>query len=193
MSILKGYFFLISLLLFSLSTIAQVKQEREYRIEASEVPEPARQFIDSIGGTPCVRWYYEENLEGNSIEGKLMYFKKKHSIEFSTDGQLQDVEILIDFDELPEPLQEAIEDRLDKEFDNFKVKKVQRQYTGQRLVLLELTKTGQSTSPYTTHYEMVIKGKKDHQKNLYEVTFSQQGELLEKEQILFRNTDNLEY
>ncbi|MFA0961655.1 hypothetical protein AB9P05_07600 [Roseivirga sp. BDSF3-8] len=189
----KCYIFLVSLQFVFLATMGQVKQEREYRIEASEVPELARQFIDSIGGTPCVRWYYEENLEGNSIEGKLRYYKKKHSIEFSTEGQLQDVEILIDFDALPERLQEAIKKQLGKEFDNFKVKKVQRQYTGERPALLELTKTGNTSLPYTTRYELVVKGKKDSQKNLYEITVDQQGNILKNEEILFRNTDNLEY
>lgn len=180
-------------LLLSASAYGQVKQEKEHRIEASEVPEPARQFIDAIGGTPCVRWYYEQNLEDNSIEGKLMYYKKKHSIEFDTGGQLQDVEILVDFKELPENLQETIQKQLSAEFDNFKVKKTQQQYSGERSVLLELIKTGKTTFPYTTRYELVVKGKKDHQKNLYEITFNQQGNLLEKEEILFRNTDNLEY
>src|SRR5690606_9432526 len=122
-----------------------------------------------------IHWYYEENLTGNSVEAKLTFRKKKYSIEFDTLGNLQDVEILINWAEIPKKVQNNITSNLDSVFTVSKIKKIQIQYIGNNAALLDLAKKQFTNREYTTNYELIVVGKKDTQKKLYEVVFSQNG------------------
>ncbi|MEL7341524.1 MAG: hypothetical protein AAGM67_13685, partial [Bacteroidota bacterium] len=79
---------------------AQEKLEKERRIQDDEVPAAARSFIDScmFGGT--IKWYSEEELDGMSVEAKLKEVGYRYSIEFDTLGQIEDVEIEREPDQL---------------------------------------------------------------------------------------------
>jgi hypothetical protein len=89
------------LLLLATSAFGQVKYEKEFRLKPGQVPVKARQFIDSINLQQKVKWYYEQNLKGNSIEAKFRMNHKRYSIEFDTLGNLQDVEVQIGWEQMP--------------------------------------------------------------------------------------------
>lgn len=186
-------FYITLALLFSVHVLGQTKQEREYRLKIQKVPIAARQFVDSIQSKKKIHWYYEENLTGNSVEAKLTFRKKKYSIEFDTLGNLQDVEILINWAEIPKKVQNNITSNLDSVFTVSKIKKIQIQYIGNNAALLDLAKKQFTNREYTTNYELIVVGKKDTQKKLYEVVFSQNGAVNGISEIIFKNTDNLEF
>ncbi len=173
--------------------IAQQKFEKEYRIEAADVPLVARQFVDSLDFGRRVRWYREVSQQGESIEAKSKREGQKYSVEFGLSGDLQDVEIEIAWRDLPEALRKNIEQSLKAEFDRFKIRKVQRQFTGKSKDILNQLRQPDGGGDLTTKYELVLKGRKGGETNQFEYTFSADGKLEKRAKMVFRNTDNLEY
>ncbi len=185
--------FFMPVLLLPLFTEAQTKFEKEYRIKTDEVPETALQFIRTSNTDLSEKWYYEENQLDNSIEAKFKFNKKRYSVEFDTMGNLQDIEIETDFEALAEALQSKITASLQNNYSKHKIRKLQVQYSGDINSLAELLENSASQNRYKVRYEIIVKGRKNRQWNLYEITFNHAGELKKTDQIIFRNTDNLEF
>ena len=107
---------LLSLLFFvSTSAFSQEKYEKEYRIKTAKVPQAALEFIHSAGFAKKVKWYREEGLTSNSIEAKTKHHKTKYSIEFNTAGEIEDVEYIIQWEDMPALTRINIEN-LDKQY-----------------------------------------------------------------------------
>lgn len=171
----------------------QQKFEKETRIKPSKVPGPAQQFIAAIPFPRKVKWYQEENLSSSSFEAKTRYNKHKYSIEFDTDGELQDVEIKIKWAAVPELTKTAIQEYLKKTFDQFRYSKIQEQLSGETAAIINHLLGEEKKETITTQYEIVLKGKKAGQTSWFEYTFDAQGKFKDQKTIIFRNTDNLEY
>ncbi|MEZ4942235.1 MAG: hypothetical protein R3D58_15260 [Saprospiraceae bacterium] len=189
----KTLFLCLAALLPLATAAGQTKYEREYRIKTQAVPAPARQFVDSLAFRKKVKWYFEENLRGNSIEAKVCRDKKRFSIEFDTSGVLQDIEIQHRWTDIPEHTRNQITATLDSLFVRHDIRKIQIQYAGDRSALFKLAQNQQPAKAYTTRYEMVVKGKKPDGLRLYEITLDENGALRALEEIVFKNSDNLEY
>lgn len=189
--ILKTYLLVLALFL-PLLAVSQ-KFEKEYRIETEEVPEKAFQFIHSEDNDFSEKWYFEENLEGNSIEAKFKYNRKKYSVEFDTLGNLLDIEVESPFKDLPDKLQASIKNSLQKTYSKFTVRKMQVQYSGTINSFADFIAESEKAKQYTIYYELVVKGRENREWNLYEMTYNNRGELEKTEQIILRNTDNLEF
>lgn len=171
----------------------QTKFEKESRLKTHQVPPKAMLFVDSLAFQQKVKWYYEQNLQGNSIEAKFRFESKIYSVEFDTVGNLQDIEIGIGWQDMPAATIENICTALHAKYASFTINKIQVQYKGKPSVLLSLLKKGQTNEPYTTNYELIVKGRMGREVKLYEITFNQRGILTDTAEIIFRNTDNLEY
>ncbi|MEL6254700.1 MAG: hypothetical protein AAFR87_22000, partial [Bacteroidota bacterium] len=87
------YILVLGLLVRGNYAQAQIKYEREYKLKPTEIPMPAKIFVDSCKFSTQITWYKEESQDGKSIEAKLKHKGKKYSIEFDTVGLLQDMEI----------------------------------------------------------------------------------------------------
>lgn len=187
--------FVINSLLFLCigPVLAQQKFEKEYRIEATDVSPLARQFVDSLDFGRRVGWYREISQQGESIEAKSKRGGQKYSVEFGLAGELQDVEIEIAWRSLSDDIQRNIEQSLNADFEKFKIRKVQRQFSGQGEEVLNQINHPSQGNNVTTKYELVLKGRKDGETNEFEYTFSANGILEKKAKMNFRNTDNLEY
>ncbi|MFW5760574.1 MAG: hypothetical protein ACOCXH_06315 [Cyclobacteriaceae bacterium] len=193
MRISKDIIFLAFTLFFPAILLAQTKYEKEYRIKQEEVPEKALEFIHSASIDFSEKWYFEENLEGNSIEAKFKYNQKRYSVEFDTSGNFLDIEIKTPFDALLEKLQASIKNSLKNTYSKFKIRKMQVQYSGSIPSFADFLNEPNREEHYNIHYEIVVKGKKNRRWNLFEMTYNSQGELKKTEQIILRNTDNLEF
>lgn len=172
---------------------AQQKFEKESRLDPAEVPAEAIQFVQAVEKDTRWKWYSEENLIGNSVEAKTKYNGKWYSVEFDTSGKIQDVEIEKDFSEVDEKVSSTILKALDSMFSTHKIDKIQIQYSAESPVLLAILNSKADRSTSRIQYEMVVKGKKEGRPKLYELTFDDKGNLLESAEIIFRNTDNLEF
>ncbi|HBH07714.1 MAG TPA: hypothetical protein DDX92_14050 [Flavobacteriales bacterium] len=181
-----------ALLLCFYAAQSQEKVEREYRIKEGEVPAEALKFIDACNFDKKIKWFREENESGSSIEAKVRRQNRRHSIEFSKTGVLEDIEIEIDFEELPANTKGKIISGLDELFAKWSIRKVQIQYKGTTDKLLALIREDVNTS-LQKRYEIVLKAKKDRRLQMFQITTGQDGEIVEVQKIDLRSTDNLEY
>jgi len=179
--------------IFQIDANAQQKFEKESRLKTDDVPSAALQFIEAVEMNYRWKWYFEENLKGNSVEAKTKYNGKRYSIEFDTSGKIQDVEVETELPGMDENVSRNIVQALDSMFNRFKIDKIQIQYSAESPVLLAILNNITTRSDYKVQYEIVVKGKKTGRPKLYELTFSDSGKLLDSVEIIFRNTDNLEY
>ena len=86
-------FILVWMLPFN--AMAQNKYEREHRILKSQFPEKALGLItDKLVGAKRVRFYKEIDSAKISYEAKFKKDKLRYSVEFDTEGTLEDIEVL---------------------------------------------------------------------------------------------------
>lgn len=189
------YKFLILLILFSISTIlfAQDKFEKESRIQPKDVPPRALLFIDSLNLKTKIKWYKEEGLVKESIEAKFKLNKVKHSVEFDTYGKIEDVEIIVNWEDLELDLKDSIFFQLNIDCLSHKIVKVQRQFLGSENELLFQIKNRDVFEPLKIRYEMIIRCKYEKKVDLFEYLFNYDGKLISRSRIIFKNSSHLEY
>jgi len=189
----SGTCFILFFMLLAYTAQGQQKLERETTIKKELVPAQALQFIEGVKDKKRLKWYFEENLEGASVEAKFKAEGSKYSIEFDTAGYIEDVEVVRKMRQMPVPVLKSICTTLDTIFTRHRIGKIQQQFTGSRQALLQVANRQQVPPEVVVRYEVVVKGKKDKAARLYEMTFNDTGKLLNTRQIIFKNTDNLEY
>lgn len=180
-------------IVFQMTANAQQKYERESRMKTDEVPVEALRFIEAVDMQTRWKWYYEENLKGNSVEAKTKYDGKRYSVEFDASGDIQDVEVETVLEEMDEKVSDKIMEELDSLFVRYKIEKIQVQYTAYRQLLISLLNDKSVVPDLNVQYEIVVKGRTANRPKLYELTFTDAGRLLESSEIIFRSTDHLEY
>lgn len=191
--ILIQYSLSVLLVLGSFTLYAQDKTEIERGIHASEAPSVARDWLsETYVNISRIHWYLEKSSDGTSYEAKLRQHGAWHSVEFDEDGTLQDVEIIVALNELPEPVRQGMEAYFDTTYAKHRIRKIQQQLTGPS----EAVRTAIRNEPaqaVTYRYEVEFYGKNDRSKALWEGLFDNQGQLLERRRIVLRPTDNLMY
>jgi len=191
---MKHTWLLVVLFFMVDSLYSQDKFEKESRIKSSEVSMKATNYIESIfPESRKIKWYLEENLEGIAVEAKIKENRTVYSIKFDTLGNLQDIEFIQRFDELPSRVQQKIRGYFQGNYDRHKIRKTQIQWIGDanllRSVLLKETQSQQ----YEVNYEIVFSGRKDGDTRSYEALFSDTGEHIETKKIIPRNLNHLIY
>lgn len=190
---MKIFFISCLLLLSAIPLLSQVKYEKEYRIKAEQVPAAAKVFIDKLTFQRPVKWYKEESLTTITYEAKTKEEGQKYSIEFDSTGQIEDIELKINWTSILASARASIEDALSESFERYRLIKIQRQWTGAAEDLVEAVKTKSTGDRLRVRYEIIVKGKSDAGWQWYEITFSDAGTQLSSKRIILRNTDNLEY
>ena len=185
----------ILVLVFSVPTAlsAQLKFERETRLKEEDVPDPALSFIQQANLDSKVKWYFEENLEGNSVEAKFKLDQVRYSVEFDTTGSIQDIEVEVKAATLAPTILATIKEQLAQQFSRYKIQKIQLQYSGPEEVLSTALVQHPDIGEAETRHEIVVKGRNSEDTALYEFTFDQDGQLLKQERIVFKNANHLEY
>lgn len=177
------------------ATIAQVKYEKEYRLNQEQVPTIALDFVDKLGFEKKVKWYKEEAIDKTSIEAKTKHLSKKYSVEFNSDGEIEDIEIKIKAAEVPAEVYQSIIQYLNTNYQKVKICKIQLQLSGESNALIQTINNQdiKDNSTITTRYEIVLNAKENRKYQKLEYLFNHQGDMLHKAMILLKNTDNLEY
>lgn len=188
-----NYIITLTLLLVYHVTFSQVKLEREYALPISEVPTKASSFTKEYFGDLKLKWFAEESDKGKSIEAKSFKKGKTFSIEFSHDGELQDIEKKIKFSSLNAPTKQAIISKLKSDFDKFKIRKTQVQWSGELEAVKQYLMSEKVSSGLTIAYEIEVEGRTNSNSKMYEYLFTEKGEHIEKKQIVTRSTFNLEF
>lgn len=172
---------------------AQQKYEREIRVRSQTVPAAAEAFVSACAGSERIRWYQEINLGFYNFEAKVKRNGRHYSIEFDSTGVIQDVEMSVRFNHLPDAVQEAVQASLAGRCSKYRITRVQRQWTGAAQVLQELVQDGTTQGPHTERLEIVFSCKSDQGPVLYEALFDALGNLENLLEIIPRNTDNLDF
>ncbi len=174
------------------SIFGQTKYEKEYRLKTKDVPQKALDFVEQLNFNQTIKWYREEGLNRISVEAKTKFHSKKYSIEFDSTGLIEDVEIIVNWEDLPKDARSNICQSLEEAHQKFRIVKIQIQYSGSPENIIQKVK-GDTESEITTKYEIVVKAKTSGNFESFEYLFDAQGIFIQKAVIIFKNSDNLEY
>jgi hypothetical protein len=185
---------LITLLLVgNTHIIAQQKYEREVRIQTEDVHPDALQFINNTPINTKIKWYREIGLDTTSIEAKTKYNGQRYSIEFSENGILEDIEVEIKTRDLEETIFNSLKKTIENTYGNFKLEKIQLQYTGNPELLKSVFNTNPVPDAITIKYELVISSKESGTFKQFELLFNEALELVSTTEIITKNNINIEY
>jgi hypothetical protein len=190
---LSVYFIIFLILLSNTDLSAQQKYEKESRIKPRDVPQKALNFIDSANIKAKLKWYFEQGLNRSSVEVKFRQNKQKHSVEFDTLGNIEDIEIEIKQSDLDATLKDVINAHLKKDCIKHRIEKIQRQFSGSRPQLIAKLKNLESIQNLVIKYEVVVRCTSRNKVELLEYLFDDKGAVLSTSKIIFKNSSHLEY
>jgi hypothetical protein len=186
----------VVMLLWSLPILAQAKYESEFRIKKSEFPQNAIALIrDQIEDVKRLRFYKEIDSVTISFEAKFKKDRLHYSIEFNSEGVLQDVEIRIREIDVPNDVLKSITKHLEKAHPNYKIHKIQQQYPirdGMRVKKLIEDAFQNLLLPYI-NYELIVSCKADTGRLEFEYLFDGEGNFISKRKSLPANYDHILY
>jgi hypothetical protein len=171
---------------------AQDKIERELRVKEKEVPKEAKDWLyDAFETTKRPKWYQEVFESGYSYEAKFKLKGKFYSVEFDSLGWIQDVEIEIDFKELPNEVQAGLEAYLSADYRSSDIKRIQIQYSGKPDDLEDFFDEN-SLEGILTRFEIEFIGLDETgHSGLWEGLFSEEGKLVRRRKIILTSSENL--
>jgi len=185
---------LLLLLIISTQTIfSQSKYEKEIRIGENEVPIKAKTFVEKLQPTNRVRWFKEIGLDSYSYEAKTKINGKRISIEFSSDGEFEDIETTIKLHEIPTETRHIIQQFLATRYERFKIDKIQRQYSGEAASVLAYMADKTADRAVVKHFEIVISVKEEGSFVMREYLFDEDGNFISSQQIIHEIPVNLIY
>ena len=184
----------LAMLLYLNSSLsyAQEKQEQEFRIDDSEVPQAASSFIAQVPVKKLFRWYKEKNGSLVTFEAKGRWNRHEISIEFNDAGVIEDIEITQKMRSIPQAVRECITAVLREESSRYRIKKMQYQFVGKPEVLLALLMRD-SLEQLASNYELVVQVKVDNAYHIYEYLFDNSGKLTQRLEVMERNSFNIQF
>lgn len=172
---------------------AQEKNEVEKRVKKREVHEQAIEWLnDAYENNRKTKWYFQTDGEKEVFEAKLKHKKHLHSVEFDLDGNVRNIEILIDENELDKKVYKVITTYFNSKYTKYSISKIQIQYTGEGDDLEDVIDENEFEN-ITINYEIEFYGKSSTDDELWEGLFDAEGVLIEKRIINLKTTDNLDY
>jgi hypothetical protein len=94
---------------------------------------------------------------------------------------------------LKTPIRNEINARFKSDFDKFKIRKIQIQWSGDFEAVKHFLRTETKSDGLKTAYEIEVEGRRAGSSSMYEYLFTEKGELLRKKEIEERTTTNLEF
>ena len=157
-----------------------------------EVPEVSRQWLSTaFPNLPKVKWYKETTSGKESYEAKFKRNKKRYSVEFDTNGAVEDVERLTKWRALSNEVQASLGSTFD-EMERFKLIKIQEQWTAATPRLLSEAILNNDRAAITLRFEVVFKANIEGEQAIWEGLFDANGQMLSKRKVILRPTDNLD-
>ena len=155
--------------------VGQTKFEKEVRISTDSVPPAALKFIEEAPFKNKIRWYKEYGLKDSSIEAKTRHKGKRWSIEFNSNGSLEDIEVEYKLSDLKPSIRQNIEKHLDEKFKNHSVDKLQFQFNGSPSAIKNWLKDQQRISGIIIKYALIVNAKVDSEYKSFEMLYDYTG------------------
>lgn len=173
---------------------AQDKTEREYRIDISLVPIKAQDFVAHFEPTKRLKWLQEEGENSTSIEAKFKKKGRRHSIEFTTEGHLEDLEIVVAFSQIPKRVRNQIRNTLKNTFEYYKIEKTQEQYSQAPDQILQWLEASAENRILPPKYEIVVKTRNSGEKSRrFQYLFNETGQEVQRSRIAIRSDNILRF
>ncbi|MCB0628439.1 MAG: hypothetical protein KDC80_01360 [Saprospiraceae bacterium] len=189
----QKFLVLISIIAFTHPGFAQTKYEQEIRIRQIEVPKKAGDFVDGMQLTRKIKWYKEIGHLRTSFEAKTKYKGKRLSIEFSGNGNFEDLEVEIHTNEIPPDTYKNISEYLSGTLGKYVIEKIQIQYRGDPKSIRRYTQHLGSDGDLIIHYEVEVAAKMDGSFVKFEYLFNEDGAFVKQSRIIQKVTDNIVY
>jgi hypothetical protein len=196
------YSIYLLLLIFLLSCTSEVFGQAEKRgversINKSEMPAIALETLDEFWpNMDNIRYFYETDGDSETFEAKLEWMGKKYSIEFTEEGNIIDVEQLVDMSEIATDPAESINEYLLQEFDRVRITRLQRQYladdedeTDDIDFIDDILE--EDHEDYVIRYELEVEGKGESGIGGFEFLFDGNGNIIQRRRIIRRSLDNI--
>lgn len=186
---------LFLVLLYSTTLFCQLKQERESRISKAEFPTIAIELLQPYTtSVKRLRFYKEQDGKKFSYEAKFKKDRLRYSVEFSENGQLEDVEFIIKAIDIPDESFNNIQSYLQANYRKHRIKKIQQQYVLNEGTAEALLKTAfQNLLNAKITYELIVATKDKDGFSEYEITFNAQGAHLSTRRSIDPNYDHVLY
>lgn len=182
----------VVLFIFSFSAYAQQpKEEREEDIERSEMPEAVQTYLTQNLPSEArkVRDYFETDGSKKSYETKFKYRGRKYSVEFSEEGELEEIEAKAKPGELAKVIINNIRSYLENENDRYKIEKLEAQYRpGKEDAMQRALNIFKSEPDY---FEVIVATRNDDKFQKYEITFDSQGNFVKQRKVIRISYDYL--
>lgn len=178
--------FLLSIILILLvnAAFSQVtKNEVEKRIKRSEMPAEAILILKNMPiNLKNAKFYLEKDNEHSSFEAKVKFKGHKYSIELDENGELLDIEIAIDLNEIPENVTKFIKNYLKNTYERHKIEKIQEHFIPVN------TKDAFDERKKPDKYEFIVATKnKENKLEEMEIHFDSTGKELETRKVIRRS------
>lgn len=175
---MEKVFLICSILLFGLHSWSQTKNEQEVRVKLDVFPDPAINVVSELPKR-CkrIRFYKETDGEKQSFEAKFKYKRQHYSLEFNTEGVIEDIEVIIEPKEIEDDVKSKIEDYFEEHFDKFQYVKIQKQYVYYK-TLKPITFVNEVLSKHSKaeiNFEIIAEVKSDSKRNVGEFLFGRHG------------------
>lgn len=151
-----------------------VKQEIEASIRASEFPASALALLNpTLRRAADIRYFRETDGQVRSYEAKFWLDGARWSVEFSSDGTFEDVEVERALTDLDAATASSIRTTLGDRFSRYSIRKLQVQYT---------TWPPDLGAPMA--YELIVEGTTSKELGVFELKLSPSGGLLEERRVI---------
>ena len=175
---MKRVILLFGILCCSQMGHAQQKNEKEERIRENVFPKIALQLLrDHIKNPRNLKYYRETDSLKMSYEAKFKLKKRRYSVEFTKTGELEDVEVLINREEVPPGTMEKIRTYLKNNTRKYHIERIQKQYVNTPDInSIDVLKSAlNNLSSQVINYEMIIWVSRREASGRVEFTFDHQG------------------
>lgn len=196
--------FVCLLLISPLCSFTQDKVEFEEKIKTKFVPKKAISMTEKMLKNYKYKnkWFLENNEKGEFYELKTKIKGDLNSIKFDSLGHLIDIEIITPKNEMNKSTLTKIENKFNEDFNNYKIFKVQTQFTGTEEELAKFYSYGylgfkieelpKELDQLDIFFEIEVKGKKEIIQE-YEYLFDREGVFIFKRKIISNAVDHLNY
>jgi len=177
-------------------SFAQAKYEREFRIRKSQFPQNAlEQIKEQIKDARRLRFYKEIDSATISFEAKFKKDRLYYSVEFNSEGELEDIEVMIREVDIPAEVFSSVSAYLKGYCKDFKIRRLQQQYpvTEKQKIEKVIKDAFQNLILPYINYEMVVFCKTDAGREEYEYLFNADGAFISRRKSLPPNYDHILY
>ena len=171
----------IAFLIGTQSSLSQTKKEKEERINLSEFPSKAQNVLSKLP-KDCKRLKFFKETDGDkqSFEAKFKYKGRRYSLEFSSDGIIEDLEVRVKMNVIEDSTQDRIKEHFKSSYLKYKFIKIQKQFVFNQN-LDPGTFVAQILNQESTelmNYEIIAEVKTEEGRELREFTFDNKGSFI---------------